>query len=386
MTLAEHAKITDALIEQVDGPADNAPRRRKNRWNTEVTPDGIAHFAWGVGDDNPLWLDLEYGAGTKYGSIVAPPTWLYSAATGPLGPGSGPSRGTGMPGLHALHAGDSWQFYEKVKPGDVITIEHERGPTERAVSKYSGEVVKEFRIAHYLRQDGKEVARCQSESRRHERGTPKKYGKYDGIEPWVYSESELEAIAKQYESERPRGKDSIDWSEIVVGGEIPVRQKGPLTVTSLITYLMGWGSPFTMTDRIAHEYLRLHPGANVPDARTNVPDFPERAHWDESFWKEIGFPLGYDIGTQRISWFGHLLTDWVGDDGTVEELSVQVREPNWLYDLTWLHGKIIERTVVDGKAKVRLELWAESQRGRTHATGQAAVELGNVTNVPTGGD
>jgi len=39
---------------------------------TTASYDAIRNFAWGVGDDNPLYCDEEYGATTRWGSQVAP--------------------------------------------------------------------------------------------------------------------------------------------------------------------------------------------------------------------------------------------------------------------------------------------------------------------------
>ena len=374
------AKITDEMVQKLrDRVGPGRPGR--NPWNETASRDGIKHWAWGIGDDNPLWVDQEYASKTKWGGIVAPPTFLYSTSTGPLGPGSHPSRGSGLPGIHGLHTGDSWELFEPIRLGDRIHHDRETlDPIEKR-SSYVGRMIQQNHRTRYYNQDNKIVAVMTGHAMATERGTPKEYGKYQGIEMWRYSDDELKMIADQYASEKPRGQTPLDWNTVKPGLEIPKRLKGPLTTTSMITYLMGWGSPFCMTDRIAHEYMRNHPGANVQDGPTNIPDFPERAHWDEWLYREIGFPLGYDIGTQRISWFGHLLTDWVGDDGFVNQLTVIMREPNWMYDLTWLRGRVIEANVVDGQPKVRLELWGESQRGNTHTRGEAAVTLGNVINV-----
>jgi acyl dehydratase len=377
-----HAKLTDEMIEGMRAAIGIKTPGVRNPWNTQANYDSIKQYAWGIGDPNPLWLDEEYAAATTHRGIIAPPSWLYSCTTGPLGPGSSPSRNAGLPGIHGLYVGDSWEFYDHVRLGDKVLSERYLDSVEELESNYAGRTIRVVNATRFFRSDGSSLGIARSEIRKHERGaSTKKRGKYADIEPWVYSDEELGRIAAQYESERPRGGDPIDWQTVVVGSEIPVRLKGPVTSTSIITFLMGWGSPFCMTDRIAHEYIRLHPRANVPDSRTRAPDLPERAHWDETLWREIGFPLGYDIGPARISWFSHLLTDWIGDSGRIETYKVDLREPNWLGDITWLHGRIVEAQIIDGEPKVKLELWGESQRGRVHSRGEAQIVLGNVTNT-----
>lgn len=382
----DHAKITDELLEKMRARIGVRKPAVPNVWSTQASFDSIKRYAWGIGDPNPLWTDEAYAKASPNGGIVAPPSWLYSCNVGPLGPGSQPSKGSGLPGIHGLYVGDSWELLEPVRIGDKVSSERYLESVEEMESGYSGRMIRTIDATRFFREDGTTLAIARSEIRKHERGTPKKSGKggkakYADLKPWVYSDDELAAIAAQYAREAPRGAAPIDWTRVVVGEEIPVRLKGPMTVTSIITYLMGWGSPFCMTDRIAHEYIRLHPKANVPDLVTRAPDFPERAHWDELLWREIGFPLGYDIGPCRISWFSHLLTDWIGDAGRVEYYKIELREPNWLGDITWCHGKILEKTLLQGKPRVKLELWGESQRGRVHSRGEASVVLGNVVNA-----
>ena len=44
---------------------------------TEVTADATRHFAYGYGDDNPLYCDPEYGKNTRWGGLIAPPNFTY---------------------------------------------------------------------------------------------------------------------------------------------------------------------------------------------------------------------------------------------------------------------------------------------------------------------
>jgi acyl dehydratase len=40
-------------------------------WNYEASRDAIRHYAWGIGDDNPLFHDADYAKGTQWGGIIA---------------------------------------------------------------------------------------------------------------------------------------------------------------------------------------------------------------------------------------------------------------------------------------------------------------------------
>ena len=39
-------------------------------------------FADGIGDPNPLWRNDEYAKKTRFGSIIAPPSWVFSVFAG----------------------------------------------------------------------------------------------------------------------------------------------------------------------------------------------------------------------------------------------------------------------------------------------------------------
>jgi len=71
-------------------------------WVEEANQDAIRHYAYGIGDDNPLWIDLEYARKARYGTIIAPPCFLYATnrvISGYVG---------GLPGIHAMFAGTDW--------------------------------------------------------------------------------------------------------------------------------------------------------------------------------------------------------------------------------------------------------------------------------------
>ena len=70
--------ITDEGIAEAETLVNVLLRRDRMRWIETATRDAIRHFAWGIGDNNPLWLDTQYAAQSPYGGIVAPPCILYA--------------------------------------------------------------------------------------------------------------------------------------------------------------------------------------------------------------------------------------------------------------------------------------------------------------------
>lgn len=43
----------------------------REQWNTSVTAGAIRHYAYGISDDNPLWIDSEYAGKSSFGQLVA---------------------------------------------------------------------------------------------------------------------------------------------------------------------------------------------------------------------------------------------------------------------------------------------------------------------------
>lgn len=346
-------------------------------WNTVATKDAIRHFAEGFGDLNPLWIDEEYARKTKYGGIVAPPTFIFTFSSGPRYIGAKPSRGTGLPGLHGLFSGCDLEFYQPVLLNDRLTGTSRLADVIEKKSEFAERIVFYVDETVYRNQREEAVAKERRWHSRWERY--KRKDKYASVPKPRYTPEELRVIEEAYDREEIRGAIPRYWEEVQVWEELVPMVKGPLVSTDIVTWMMGWGSPYCMAFGIRHRYLKLHPAANVPDLETNAPDLPERGHWDDTFARHLGLPGAYDIGTARISWMAHLLTNWMGDDGRLKKLSVQLRRPIIVGDTTWCKAKVVNKLVQNGEHLVELEIWGENQRGEITTPGQATVRLPSRT-------
>lgn len=81
----------------------------------EVEKGAIIKFAEAIGDDNPVYCDEEAARGTRYGGLIAPPTFLRSV-TAPR-----PEYPFEAPFTRVLDGGSDWEYFEPVRPGDRIT-------------------------------------------------------------------------------------------------------------------------------------------------------------------------------------------------------------------------------------------------------------------------
>ena len=345
-------------------------------WITEATPDAIRHFSLGIGDDNPLYLDAAYAKASPYGSIIVPPTFpdVFSnlGFVSKDGFGRGP-----LPGLFGLWAGDRWECIEPVRAGDRLACKWSLVSLKERKSSFAQKGWEQVEQIRYFNQHGRHVATYQVVRFNYERTGARREGKYVGTKPYRYTDDELAAITKAYEQEagHRRGATPRYWPDTKAGEELPSLVKGPLTLTQLIGFVLGWGSAYCATNRLGHEYAKRKPGNVLINREFNLPDNVEGAHWDIQLAQQSGFPWAYDFGCMRTAWLGHLLTDWIGDHGRIKRFEAQIRRPNIVGDTQWMHGRVKATRRVGTEGLVDIDLWAMSQRGEVTATGEATVVL-----------
>jgi acyl dehydratase len=118
-----------------------------------------------------------------------------------------------------------------------------------------------------------------------------------------------------------------------------------------------------------------HPADAFINTDTGAQDSAARGHTEAKMARDVGMPGGYDVGPQRISWLGQLVTNWMGDAGFLRKLSVSVRRPNIFGDVSWCKGEVVDKRMEDGRHVVDLALAVVNQLDETTATGTAVVAL-----------
>ncbi len=82
----------------------------------EVEKGHIRAFAQAIEDPNPLWNNEAEARKTRFGGMVAPPTFLRAARTQRL-----EDLPPDFPYKRLLDGGSEWEYFEPVRPGDRIT-------------------------------------------------------------------------------------------------------------------------------------------------------------------------------------------------------------------------------------------------------------------------
>ena len=370
---ARFATITDDAVASLRRLIGVPITETVEPWCHEATRDNIRHYAHGIGDDNPLWCDPDYAAGTRYGTIVAPPSFVFAldrVLSGYVG---------GLAGIHAMWAGADLTWHAPIVRGaEIRTLPHLKDLVEHQTS-FAGRAFQQ--IYHVEISDTEGTALCSGDSWcfRTERDTARELGtKYDAAKarpPMRYTAEDIERIFALYGAETVRGAEPRYIEDVTVGEELPPMAKGPMTVTGFIAFAQGWGGLYIRANKLAYDQLRRHPGLGIPNA-FGIPDVPERVHWENDLATDVGTPAAYDYGPERCSWLTHHLTNWMGDDGFLRHHRSQIRHHNVVGDWILITGSVTAvGTDDEGLPAVEVEQEARNQHGDLSARGTGTVRL-----------
>ena len=365
-------KITDDGMDELRERIGQKIGATAEPWCYEATRDNIRHYAHGIGDDNPLWCDPDYAAKTKYGGLIALPSFLFSTSrivSGYVG---------GLPGVHAMWSGADWEWHKPVHRNDTIRTEAYLKDLIEHQTRFAGRAVQQVYHVDFFNQDGDKVAEadswCFRTERDHAREQGSKYKEVRARAPRRYTAEEIQEAYKLYAKEEVRGSTPRYWEDVKEGEALPVMFKGPMTVTGFIAYAQGWGGLYIRANKLAWKLIDAHPGVGITN-RFGIPDVPERVHWEEDFALEVGAPGAYDYGPERTSWLTHHLTNWMGDDGFLRKSHCKIRRHNPEGDMLFIKGYVKRKFIENGRHLVEISQEAHNQDDELSVIGSGVVEL-----------
>jgi len=377
---AVEGRITDGDIERAKAQIGVAVNKKEQPWNTVISADAITHFAFGIGDDNPLFLDPAYGLKTRWHGQIAPPTFAITTGLDQTPKFTDPGRKKLFRGLFRgtgkYFSGVKWTWYQPVYAGRPVLMEGYTLDVQVKQSEFAGgRSVKETSRYLYVDIDGNPIATRDESYISAERQGSKKSGKYSAIERQRWTAEKLAEVEEAYEAEVCRGAEPRWWEDVAVGDELPPIMKGPLSVVDIMSMHMswGWGGYGVGPLKFAHQMRQRMPAFFQPD-EYGVPDVVQRLHWDSARAQALGIPAPYDYGQMRAAWVAHLLTNWIGDDGWLAELDLQIRGFNYHGDIHRCTGTVTN-TGATPDGLVEVEVLATNQRDESTTRGSAKVLL-----------
>ena len=121
---------------------------------TEIEKGHIRRFAEAIGDSNILFTDEGNARATRYGGIIAPPTFFRSC----MGGGGQRIDVRAITGLtRALDGGSEWEYFEPVRPGDRISVTTKIADFQERDGRM-GKMLITYNQSTYRNQFGKVVA------------------------------------------------------------------------------------------------------------------------------------------------------------------------------------------------------------------------------------
>lgn len=312
-------------------------------------PNGVNVADWlsierllnGTGDENPLFRDAYYGASSAHYTMLAPPSFLLAVRTP-----------TSVATLHDRERGGSLPLLTEAELewDDNIRLGDRLENDLRVARVQAGP---EWR--------GRTTARVVSEATYFKAGAARPFARATGVttvyptprggrekfierELYQYSDAEIARIEADLAAEPPRrGNQPRYWSETAEGAELPTLVKGPLSLSDFMAWIVAEAKPLKLGALVYKDVL-ANPGRKVTNLSTNWPFWDaDQEPEDIQSCQDAGFPGPYGRGAMRVALAIHGLTHWMGDDGFLRRIAVQLPQPFIYGDVMRLSGTVTDK-------------------------------------------
>ncbi len=98
-------------------------------------------------------------------------------------------------------------------------------------------------------------------------------------------------------------------------------------------------------------------------------------HYDKDFALERGLPGVVVHGQLAGCFLGQMLTDWLGEGGSLKKLSLSYKGMNFPGEALTCKGTVAKKYIEDDQHFVVLGIWAENPRGEKTLSGTAIITL-----------
>ncbi|XVQ83651.1 FAS1-like dehydratase domain-containing protein [Microbispora siamensis] len=332
----------------------------------------VSRFVDASGDDNPLYLDVQYGAGSVHHTMLAPPTFVLAvrapASAGVLDLAEHRLTGT----LSSLHL--SWD--DTVRLGDALAGRVCVSDVSRRLTAADGARACVLSTVEYQR-NGVGFARGWAEVE--VAPLDEDHSSFPHRSIHRYEPADVERMVRELDSEEPsRGAVPRLWSDVAVGEATPAMLKGPLTLADLELWVFAEGRP-VRAGNLHHQRLAELKGRRAANPVTGWPAW-DRA--ETSLDSAATAPSGPSApGGLLFTLAGQHVTHWMGDDAFLRQLSVRIIQPFRYGDALRLTGTVVDRYTATDEARTRYHAITLRVAGRNQL-GESVVEAHAVVFLP----
>lgn len=337
----------------------------------QITSPYVVRYATGIADNNPLYLDPEYAAGSPWGAQWCPPgvlSWTerVNGAT------------DGFPGCHTIWRGCELEWNRPVLVGDQLAALTRLVDVTLVDSSFSSQAAVQNYATDVHTAEGEHLGTYKTSWHRFSRGEAKRAERYAETPTVWWTDEQLAEIAQEYKRQNTqrRGSEILYWEDVTPGTAIPYIVKGPTTLTSKLAFeSINFPGGWVVGHELALELFESHPNLPIRNEE-NALEPPVSIHWtNERCQTYLGMPKAYEAGYERLHWFGQLLMNWMGDHGALRRLAIQYRNFHWQGDLIRLYATVTGTRREGALNLVDLSLETRTHRDEVTTTGEATVAL-----------
>lgn len=374
--MAAIAKNIDDLVKLFQAYVDKVIPEVRPPCYSLADSKALTNFSGAIGDNNPLWRDPMYAIETRWETLMAPPMFPVAARY--------PVPAIYEPGPRGVdvvyfYKGLEMEFYDAIRLMDELSSEKKLISVEKKEGKfglYEGAYAKltaETMIWNHHRE-----LVCKMKGRSLALPRPTEGKLFFEQEIHSYSDEEVARIGKEIEDESRAGDRMPLWDDVNVGDKLIPTIKSPMTLNAMLNCemaLIGWpyrGYVMNYYDMLADPNTSIvHPimRFRVPKTQTS----------DSVISKELGMPINWSPGILTDSMIGHLLANWMGDDGFVRKVSSKTKYPYFYGDALWWNGEVTDKKQTAEGNTVEVAFKANNQLDIEVTEGTATVLLPSQT-------
>lgn len=102
---------------------------------------------------------------------------------------------------------------------------------------------------------------------------------------------------------------------------------------------------------------------------------PQRIHFDRDFTLQEGYREVVVHGPLRGAFLSQLMTNWIGEGGTLKKMSYANRDIAYVNELLACKGTVTRKWIENGLGHVECDIWVENGHGKVLTPGRATVTL-----------